>query len=200
MPNKAVLDIAVAGLIIGFLVATGIIIGFLIWGQQVETVTEWHATPIQMADGSVVVSREPGAKPTVPDPEKPKGTTVVRTIEATVNGGGPVLKPIEAREPKEECYSAQDFTCPPVTVRIDLLRDDYGTYRAQVSSNTGEVLDGVDIPREPVQVLVQRKWVAGYERRDDGRSGIFVARDVGRIQLGASATQDSLSGRIGWRF
>lgn len=177
------------------IVGIGVCIGYFIWGRQVDVVTETHATPIAMDDGSLVVAREPDGKASVPEPVHPKGTTVVRTVEATVSGGEPVQKP-----DTPDCPTAADFTCPPVTVRIDILRDDHGTYRAQVSSNTGEILDGVDIPREPITVAKRLPWSAGYERDIDGRQGAFLSRDVGRLVIGASVNQDIVTGRIGWRF
>ena len=206
MPNKAIIDLAVAGLIIAILVAIGICIGYLVWGNQAETVTEDYAPQHEMADGSVVASREPDGKSSVPEPVHPEGHKVVRTVEATVIGGKPVQKPDipgivdTVQKNSGSCPTADDFTCPPVAVRIDLLRDTAGGLRAQVSSNTGDVLDAVDIPREPIIRLKSRPWAAGYEQDSDGRRGAFIARDFGRITIGASLSTDTATARIGWRW
>lgn len=192
------LNNAVATVCFLAIVGIGVCIGYFIWGRQVDVVVEGHATPISMDDGSLVVAREPDGKTTIPDPERPKGTTVVRTVEATVSGGKPVL--VQPDLIVDRCPTAADFSCPPVSVRVDLLRDTHGTYRAQVTSNTGEVLDGVDIPREPIIVPKRLNWSAGYERDMDGKQGAFLARDVGRLVIGASVNKDAVTGRIGWRF
>ena len=190
---------AMACAIVIVLVGLGVALGYLIWGRQSDTIVEGYAHQVNMDDGSVVLSREPDGKPDVPEPAHPAGTKVTRTIEATVSGGKPVQKP--DTEPNTACLSAQDFTCPPVTVRIDLLRDKHGTYRAQVSSNAGEVLDGVDIPREPVTIAKRLPWAIGYQRDLDGVHGVYLTRDIGRIEVGASITQGATAqARIGWRF
>jgi len=175
---------------------------YLIWGRQVDIVPETYLPQMNQDDGSVVLSREPDAKPTVREPVRPKGHKVVRTIEATVGGVEPVRKPatVSDGEPNTECLSAQDFTCPPVTVRIDLLRAPDGTYRAQASTDKGLVLDGVDIPKEGAIVPKRLPWAIGYQRDLDGVQAVYLTRDIGRIEVGASITQDTAQGRIGWRF
>ena len=196
-----------AGAIALFLVGLGVAIGYLIWGRQVDYVVEDYKPQQNMADGSVVLSREPDGKVSVPEPVHPKGHKVIRTIEATVAGGEPVrVNPpsdsqIASGEPITECLSAQDFTCPPSVVRVDLLRAKDGTYRAQVSSSTGEVLDGVDIPREPATVTKRLPWAIGVQRDLNGVNGLYITRDIGRLEVGGSVTQDAtVQGRVGWRF
>lgn len=211
MPNKAVLDVAVAAAIIAFLVGAGVLAGYLIWGREVVAVKETHATPIQMQDGSLVLSREPDGKATVPEPERPAGHKVVRTSEVTVQVEPEMRPKVEPKRvdcvsvaPGEtvcgECFSKEDFYCPPVTVRADLLEAPDGTYRVQVSTDKGEILDGVDIPVAPIYKPVSRKWAVGYEQDSDGRRGAFLQREIGRIVLGGTVTEDAISGRIGWRF
>ena len=198
MPNKAMWDAAIAIVFLVTFVMVGVCIGYLLWGRQDEAVTEGHATPIQMDDGSLVASREPDAKPSVPEPKHPEGMTPVTTVEGTVAGGKPVQKPVQPGD--TICKTSDDFTCPTVTVRIDLLRDPQGTYRAQITSSTGEVLDGVDIPREPIMRPIRRNWTVGLERDSDGRSGAFVAREFGRLSVGVSANQDTATARVGVKF
>ena len=164
--------------IAAFLIGLGVCIGYLIWGQQDGVTVEPYAPPISMADGSLVLSREPDGKPTLPEPTHPKGTKVGRTIEATVSGGAPVRKTPEIEHDGgnvlsdsavKECLTTTDFVCPPVTVRIDELTYPDKSRRFQIVTDKGEVLDGVDIPREPMSTVNRRNSLTVAS--DGGRNG-----------------------------
>ena len=87
MPTQR--DAIMAGAIALFLIGIGLAVGYLIWGRQVDVVHEAYAPQQTMDDGSVVLSREPDGKATVPEPVHPKGHKVTRTVEVTVGGGDP---------------------------------------------------------------------------------------------------------------
>lgn len=156
---------------------------------------ETPAHAVRQGDGSLVVARDPAGKPALPAPRRPAGTRSARVVEVTVPGGQPV--PLERATGAAAC---QSYSCPDVTVRLDLVTEQTGHRRVIATASTGPVVGGIDIPTEPALVTPVRRWAAGYERDEDGRQGAFVERDVGRIRLGASLVGDAVSARVGWRW
>jgi hypothetical protein len=190
MPSDRIMSMVVVLAILGFCFAAGIAAGYLLWGRQVVHVDEPVAVEQHMDDGSVVLHREQGGKIVTPAPERPAGHKPVRTIEVEV-----MPPPVEVAP--GECQ--RTVTCPPVTVRLDLLRAEDGTYRAQASSHDGTILSGIDVPLEPALVVIPRPWAAGMTY-DGERGGAFLHRDIGRLRVGFDSDGETKRFAIGWRF
>lgn len=179
-------------LVVAVAMVVGALIDRAVFRDQVRAVPETLAYEAVLDDGSRILHRDPQAKPDSPAPERPAGHTPVRVVEVEV-----LPPPVEIT-----CSDGKvvEKACPPVTVRLDLLRAPDGTLRAQASSPGGEVLGGLDVPLEPALVPVQRRWAVGYERDLDGNQGVFLERDLGRLRVGGSVVGDAVSARVGWRF
>jgi hypothetical protein len=151
---------------------------------------ETAAPEVRITDGSVLLERDPEAKPEVRKPAIMRGHEVVRTVEVKAKGH-------EAIKVADSPHGCPTYTCPPVRVRLDLLRGDHG-YRVQASSDT-EILDGVDIPVGHLGPAPY-KWAAGYARID-GSDGVTVHRDIGRLRVGVGITTDGRkAAEVLWRF
>jgi hypothetical protein len=179
----------------------GVGVGYVVFAKPTKQAEETPLPESRQDDGSLLLGRDKDAATTLPKPEIPKGHTRVRTSEVTVAGGLPIPSDVHGQgtsgpqsEPGVNC---QTYTCPPVRVRLDLLRADDGTYRVQASSDT-EILDGVDVPVSPLGSPY--KWAAGYSRIN-GEHGVAVHRDIGRVRIGVGVSESgSRVGEVLWRF
>lgn len=190
MPSDRAMSMIVVCGILLFCGAAGVALGYLIWGREVAVVHEGVAHEQTMDDGSVVLHRDPAGDIATPAPERPAGHTAVRTVEIEV-----LPPPVEV--PAGQC--PRTVICPPVTVRLDLLRAADGTYRAQASSADGTILSGIDVPLEPALVPAVRPWAAGLTH-DGDRAGAFVHRDIGRVRVGLDSDGDTTRASLGWRW
>lgn len=153
-----------------------------------------HETPAdehRPGDGSVVLARDPAGEVTLPAPAPVAGTTTVRVVEVVAGGGQPVV-PADA-----DCPDAARVTCPDVTVRLDLLRRDDGTYRVQATASPGPVVSGIDVPLLPALVPRQYLHSAGLTAYADGSREARYSRRFGRVTGSLSLLQSPDFGTIG---
>lgn len=140
------------------------------------------APAVKQSDGSVVLRRDPlpAGQASKPPHQIPVGYKPERQVSAK----------IQPRQPD----------CPPVTVDMTIARDDEGGRRVIVSSPDGEVIDGLDIPLERGLVMPeQKKWAVGLAVNPaDKRLGVWAARDLGRLRLGADVRQATHGGVEAW--
>lgn len=147
---------------------------------------EYRPAVIQ-SDGSVIAERVPDAKPKPPPHEIPRGHVEVRRVEVEVQPDAP--------------------GCPVCRVDLSLVRDTEGGQRVIASSPNGTVTRALDVPILPGLLPPPvRPWAAGLSYDPfGGRGGVWIARDVSRIRIGADL-QQSADGdiralvRVGWRF
>lgn len=170
--------------------AAGAVVYHMILGHEVRQIDEGVAHEQTMDDGSVLLHRDPGGRLDVPEPERPVGHQPVRSVEVEV-----LPPPVTV----QAGACPRTVTCPPVSVRLDLLQAEDGTYRAQASSKDGTVLSGIDVPRAPVLALEQRPWAAGVSY-DGDRTAVFLHRDVGRLRVGVDSDGESTRASVGWRW
>lgn len=166
---------------------------------QPEKVIETPKPEVRQSDGSVILERDPDAKPEAPAPNlpaKPKRTVVVKVKPK------PEPKP-EPVKPGPDGFCPAPRECPALTVRLDLVDKDKGQ-RVIASSPDGEIVGGIDIPREPYINHKQPKWAIGAtyasDKSGDNVIGGFVDRDFGPFRVGVEADQDSIRVRAGVRF
>ncbi|MBI5920264.1 MAG: hypothetical protein HY847_01295 [Betaproteobacteria bacterium] len=168
------------------------------WFGQPAKVVESAAPAETQPDGSIIVERRPDAKAR-PKHQTPKGATVERTGEFTVQGTG--LKMDGVLMP-----------CPPVTIDTTLIRNPDGSKRVIVSSPDGEITRAVDIPVETAAPPPEPpQWAAGVSYNPVKQTpGLWIERDIWRVRLGAeiNQTRQVISGptgiearlRVGWTF
>ena len=153
-----------------------------------------YAPEQRTAPGDVVLETKPGAKPKIPAPTKPKGGKTTGTVELEIDGGAPIRTERETPAAVvKECLTAQDFTCPPVRVRLDLgVRD--GQQYVAVRTEDGQEVNGVFIPRTGLPVV--RRYTA-TAIIGDGQYTATVARNLGRFSVGAGlSVNDGLAAPV----
>ena len=174
----------VVGILLGF---TG---GYRLYRPRAVHITEGKAPEERLKDGSVLLARDPDAK--LPGPPKvlPPGAKVTRTARLeflpTVGTSGSPL---------------------PADIDINLLEMPDGSGRILVSSSTGTITGGIDIPRKPTRP--ELKWAAGGMYSPGQRSyGVFADRDLGPWRVGLEVVQTQVQGlrsidawvKVGIRF
>lgn len=172
-------------------VALGIFIGWKLY--QPDVVVETHKPEVRQADGSVILKRDPEAKPDAPAPKLPG--KVERTMVVKVKP-----KP-EKKEPTKPDQSGlcPVLECPALTVRLDLIQQEEGR-RVVASSPDGDIVGGIDIPVEKWIKRNENKWAAGVTYDTDKKPGAFLDRDLGPFRAGIEADAESVRVRIGIRF
>ena len=182
------------------LILVGVFLGWLAWGNQVVAIQEKPAAPVWHDDGSLTAIRDPSAKPDLPAPTAPAGGVLIRTVEVTVRA-----KPERVNEtPKNEhdgivprhntaqagdyLPEAGDYSCPPVTVRLDMHQYEDGV-RVSVQSD-GEVLDAVDIPRSVIFTHDVKRQVVGVDVSGD-RQTVRYGRAIGSVDVGLQLSEES---------
>jgi hypothetical protein len=156
-----------------------------------EYVTETYRPAVVQSDKSVILKRDPDAKPSTPAPKLPSKPT--RTVEVKVK---PRVKPEPVRPIDGLCPVPQ---CPAVTVRLDLVEQDEGQ-RVIASSPDGDIVGGIDIPHVPWVKRNENLWAVGATYDNGKRIGAFVDRDLGPFRVGIEADRDSVRVRAGIRF
>lgn len=148
---------------------------------HVEPVLEKYAPAIRQHDGSLVLEKKPAEKPE-PKQEIPKGSKVERVISVTVRPK-PTTIPRESSQWSEAGKSVEP--CPDVTVDLSLVKNADDTRSVIASSPDGEVIGGVDIPRELLpQESTPPKWAVGAMYYSNKEYAARIERDVGPIRLG----------------
>ena len=176
-----------------FVFAGGLATGYKLYHP--ESVSEGYAPPMVQKDGSVVLTRDPEAKPDAPAPKLPG--KVERTVVVKVK---PKLaaKPLPARPDKDGfCPVAKE--CPALTVRLDLIQQEEGR-RVVASSPDGDIVGGIDIPVEKWIKRNENKWAAGVTYDTDRKPGAFLDRDLGPFRVGVEADAEVVRARAGLRF
>lgn len=120
---------------------------------------ETAAPAIRQADKSLVLQRQPEAKPE-PKHELPKGAKLERQIQVTVLPSIPMegqkIPGFGSLEPK------------PITVDLSLVRLQDGTQRVIASSDQGTVIGGLDVPVQgPMPTAKPLRWSGSVLRGYD---------------------------------
>jgi len=182
--------------------ALGAFAGWTARGEPAGYAVETPRASVTYGDGSVLAERAPQAKPSLPAPARPAGSRVTRTEEVTIQPGKPIPRPlshpagnstlprVNSTLPRVDCPTAEDFTCPPINVRLDVLEMPDGTTRVTGRTDTGDFLAFRDIPMGKTKVAMRNHLVAVLEPQEDLHSLTFL-RDIGRITLGAGLTHDA---------
>lgn len=179
-------------LLVGGLLLIGAIIGgtagYLLGRGDAPRPESIAPAPAQLQlDGSLVLERRPAPVAPAQAPHAiPRGAVEERRVAVTV-------------QPERE-------DCPPVRLDLSLIREGDGR-RVIASSLDGRVTGGMDIPIERVLLPPPaRPWAAGvsWEPRQE-LGGIWLQRDVSRLVLGASVSEEAGGGlrtelRVGWRY
>ncbi len=148
----------------GLLVGLGL--GYRLY-HSVPAPVEAPAPAIRQKDGSTVLERKPDPKAT-PSALVPKGGKVERIVRVTVTPIPELPAPREAGSvPAPE---APEKVCPSVTVELDLVRMPDGSRRVVAKAENGTLLEGVDIPVEPVPKPRELRWAVGAVRGFDTRT------------------------------
>lgn len=161
-----------------------------------------HRDAVTHKDGTVEVERAPAAKPSLPSPKRPKGTKPVGTVEVTVSGGKPVPRETHTVTPATRCLTAEDFACPDVSVRMDLVTEPDGQMVVLLKPQRGhEIIEALHIPSTVVSMARNKRVtvVAG----DDAIIGTYT-KDYGRWSAGVAVWDVSgqrgagLAGSFSW--
>ena len=160
-----------------FGIVIGLFIGHSLYYKPV--VKEGPAFAVTQRDGSQILKRDPDPK-AKPAQEIPKGATVERIVKVIVRS-----KPVEpstAPSASEPIAVAAD--CPPVNLDLSLVRMPDETRRVIVSSQNGDILDGIDIPVEAAKpVSDEKKWSIGAIYYSNKAYSARVERDLGPTRL-----------------
>ena len=174
-----------------FVFAGGLAAGYRLYHS--ESVLEGYALPVVQKDGSVVLTRDPEAKPDAPAPKLPG--KVERTVVVKVKP-----KP-EKKEPVKPDANGlcPVLECPALTVRLDLIQQDEGR-RVVASSPDGDIVGGIDIPVEKWIKRNSNVWAAGVTYDTDRKPGAFLDHDLGPFRVGVEADAEVVRARVGIRF
>lgn len=172
---KTALIIAVVAVAIGLI--AGVFVGHSLYYSPLKP--EGQAFAVTQSDGSEIIKRDPDAK-AKPAHEIPKGAIVERIVKVIVRAK-PVA-PAEAPSASEPIAVAAD--CPPVNLDLSLVRMPDETRRVIVSSQNGDVLDGIDIPVEAAKpVSDDKKWSVGGTYFTNKIWAARVGRDIGPVTV-----------------
>ena len=173
--------------------------------RPADPVPQVYAPEVRTAPNDVALEVKPGATPTLPAPTKPRGGTVLSTTEVTVSGKAPVRKTPEIVHEDGDVYTpatcptAEDFECPPVSLRLDLI-DVGGQQYMAVRSDDGTEVAGQYLPR--AAVAGTRPHRATLIRTGDATT-LTVTKDAGRLSYGLAVSQsDALQAGVvlGWAW
>ena len=175
-----------------FVFAGGLAAGYRLYHS--ESISEGYAPPVVQKDGSVVLTRDPEAKPDAPAPKLPG--KVDRTVVVKV-------KPKPSKKPEPVKPDANGLCpvleCPALTVRLDLIQQEEGR-RVVASSPDGDIVGGIDIPVEKWIKRNENVWAIGATYDSGKRIGGFIDRDLGPLRVGVEADRDAVRVRAGIRF
>lgn len=137
--------------------------------------------------GTVEIEIDGGSPVRVDPVQKPdkSGEAIPSGKGGAIGSMFPVPKPgtndSQSDSVVKECLTAQDFTCPPVRVRLDLgIRD--GQQYVAVRTEDGQEVNGVFIPRAGMPVVPRYTATAII---GDSQYTATVARNLGRFSIGA---------------
>ena len=176
-----------------FVFAGGLAAGYRLYHS--ESISEGYAPQVKQKDGSVILKRDPEAKPDAPAPKLPG--KVERTMVVKVKPK-PVPK-VEPVKPDANGFCPVAKECPALTVRLDLIQQDEGR-RVVASSPDGDIVGGIDIPVEKWIKRNENKWAAGVTYDTDKKPGAFLDRDLGPFRVGVEADAEVVRARVGIRF
>lgn len=200
------------GIFIGaaLIFAGGIATGWYFYGPKADQ-AEQYAAPVRQKDGSMVLEKKPGASAeadaAAAKPEIQKGGKIERTVVVTVKPRAKPQPPAEPVQPNPDgtCPAAQAQECPPVTVRLDIVKVRDDVRRVVASSPDGDIVGGIDVPPAEPTMRKVPAWAAGASITQDKRWGVFLDRDVGPFRVGAEAGKAEAGGaefrlKVGLRF
>lgn len=165
------------------LLGSGVGAGYFLF-KAPTTKPETYAPAIRQGDNSLVLERKHDAD-AKPSAELPKGSKLERKVSVSVK---PTDKPVLKQDGSVEC--------PPANVDLSLVRNADNSHRVVASSTNGVVLNGVDIPVEPIPMADTKRWALGAYADTDRERGLFVERDFGRLRTGVDIGQGSLGGVV----
>jgi hypothetical protein len=164
------------GLGLAFGLMVGLFIGYSAYYKP--PVLEKYAPAVRQHDGSLVLEKKPDAKP-IPKQEIPKGSKVERVVSVTVRP-----TPRDGIGRPDASKAAE--TCPDVTVDLTLVKNADDTRSVIASSPDGEVIAGVDIPRELLpKESSPPKWAIGGMYYSNRGYAARIERDLGPLRIGA---------------
>lgn len=186
---------------VALIFGAGMTAGWKIWGPK-QAKQEVYAAPVTQQDGSQILEKKPQAD-AKPAQQVPKGATVERVVQVTVQPDAPHSFP--GRSESDALVPADPARppCPPVRVDLTLVRMPDLTRRVIASSPDGKVVGGVDIPVESAAPAPRPlKWAAGASWNPTNRTyGGWVQRDIGPLLVGLDVLQqrvpDPIS-RVTW--
>ena len=174
-----------------------------------QTQPERYAAHVVQADKSLILARDPDAK-AKPAHQIPTGATVERIVKVIVKAKPEAAATIprtssQWSEPDHIADVGKMIDCPPVNLDLSLVRMPDETRRVIVSSQNGDVLDGIDIPVEAAKPVPDvKKWSVGISYNTDKRGGVWIERDLGPLRIGGDVMQNpaGITGmvRLGVRF
>lgn len=161
--------------------------------RPAEPVAQVYAPEVRTSPADVALEVKPDAKPSLPAPTPARGGTVVSTTEVTVSGQKPRVRETPKRGHETgnmytpaTCPTADDFECPPLDLRLDLIEVEGQQYMA-VRGPDGVEVTGQYLPRAPVATV--RRNRATLIRTEDATT-VAVTRDAGRLSYGLALAQD----------
>jgi hypothetical protein len=173
---------------------TGIVIGLFI-GHSLyykPVAKETPAFAVKQPDKSLILARDPDAK-AKPAHQIPKGATVERIVKVIVKAkteAAPTIPRTSSQwsEPDHIADAGEMVDCPPVNLDLSLVRMPDETRRVIVSSQNGDVLDGIDIPVEAAKpVSDAKKWAIGAIYYSNRAYSARVERDLGPTRVSVEA-------------
>lgn len=182
----------------------GIVIGLFI-GHSLyykPAAKETPALAVKQPDKSLILARDPDAK-AKPAHQIPKGATVERIVKVIVKAKPEEDKTIprtssqwsdlnktnsvdstKRPEPDHIADVGKMVDCQPVNLDLSLVRMPDETRRVIVSSQNGDVLDGIDIPVEAAKTVSDvKKWAIGAIYYSNEAYSARVERDFGPTRL-----------------
>lgn len=138
------------------------------------------ALELERAPSGLSATAQPGSTPLKPAQEIPKGATVERVVQVTVQ---PTATPSSPGNPKLDLGTLkmpsldplgsphQGSICPPVRVDLSLIRLKDKSQRVLASSPDGTVVGGIDVPITPDTLPKIQRWTAEGIRGWDMQQG-----------------------------
>lgn len=196
-PWQLYLALVVAG------IGGGLGIGWSLW-KPAPAVVETPAPAVRQPDSSLVLERKPDAKAKAPV-VLPKGQTLDRVVQATVQPAAPTILHDTIRvpattgpTPAHEVVKVDTVYCPPVRVQLTLTDGPDGSHRVIASSPDGRVTGGLDIPVKNTVAPRVLRWSLSAVYGSSGRYGGALGRDAGPLHLSAGVLQAPKGGAMGF--
>ena len=169
-----------------------------------KQIIEKNAPEVRQQDGSVIIKRDPEAKPEHRN-EVPMGAEVERETKVTVSLGQSQGETIGTLGTPPEAKDLSAVATRKVRIYLTLVKMPDGTRRVIASSPDGTIdSSSIDIPMGPVTKLEPKtlNWSAGGvfgKDSDGGKSvGVFVDRRMGLAVAGAELARVTSRQLQGW--